>query len=107
MGNIAKTPQPPYYAVVFTAIASEVQEGYGETVQRMHELAKESPGYLGMESAGDNFEITVSYWKNEENILHWKQNAAHKVAQETGKSKWYKAYQVRVVKVEREYGFVN
>lgn len=73
----------------------------------MHELAKESPGYLGMESAGDNFEITVSYWKNEESILHWKQNAAHKVAQETGKSKWYKAYQVRVVKVEREYGFVN
>lgn len=73
----------------------------------MHELAKESPGYLRMESAGDNFEITVSYWKNEESILHWKQNAAHKVAQETGKSKWYKAYQVRVVKVEREYGFVN
>ena len=74
-------------------------------VQRMHELAQDTPGFLGMESAGDTFEITVSYWKDEESIKIWKQNATHQVAQELGKSKWYEAYQVRVAKVERAYGF--
>jgi len=107
MGSIAKTPQPPYYAVVFTAVATEVQDGYGEMVQRMHELASESSGFLGMESAGSDFEITVSYWEDEESVLHWRQNAAHQVAQELGKSKWYEAYQVRVARVEREYGYVK
>ena len=107
MGSIAKTPKPPYYAVVFTAIPSEAQEGYDETVQRMHELAKGSSGFLGMESAGNDFEITVSYWKDEESILHWKQNAKHQVAQEMGKSKWYEAFQVRVARVERAYGFTR
>lgn len=105
MAEFAKTPHPPYYAVIFTAIASENQDGYIQTVQRMHELAQTSPGFLGMESAGDTFEITVSYWQDEQSILHWKQNAEHQVAQELGKSKWYNAYQVRVAKVERAYGF--
>lgn len=103
--SIAKTPKPPYFAAIFTAIATEMQEGYADTVQRMHELAQEAPGFLGMESAGDDFEITVSYWQDEESILHWKQNASHQVAQELGKTNWYKAYQVRVSRVEREYGF--
>ncbi|GAB5417119.1 MAG: antibiotic biosynthesis monooxygenase [Crocinitomicaceae bacterium] len=105
MTVIAKTPAPPYYAVIFTAIASKMQEGYPEMVQRMHELAQESPGFLGMESAGGNFEITVSYWEDEISILTWRENAAHKVAQELGQSNWYEAYHVRIAKVERAYGF--
>lgn len=105
MSQIAETPSPPYYAVIFTAIASEMQDGYSEMVQRMHELAQASPGYLGMESAGDAFEITVSYWQDEDSVLQWKQNAGHQVAQEMGKAKWYEAYAVRVSKIERAYGF--
>jgi heme-degrading monooxygenase HmoA len=107
MSSIANTPTPPYYAAIFTAIASEMQDGYLETVQQMHALAKESPGFLGMESAGHVLEITVSYWQDEESILNWKQNAEHKVAQELGRKNWYEAYQVRISKVERAYGFVT
>lgn len=107
MSSIATTPAPPYYAVIFTAIASKMQDGYLETVQQMHALAKDSPGFLGMESAGHVLEITVSYWKDEESILDWKKNAAHQVAQELGRKKWYEAYFVRVSKVERAYGLVT
>lgn len=107
MAIIAQTPQPPYYAVIFTAIASQMQDGYAEMVARMHELAQESVGYLGMESAGSSFEITVSYWKDEESIRNWKNNSAHKVAQELGKSNWYNAFHVRVARVERAYGFIK
>lgn len=105
MANFAPTPEPPYYAVIFTAIVSEMQEGYSEMVQQLHVLAKESVGFLGMESAGDVFEITVSYWKDEQSISNWKQNSAHLYAQSMGKSKWYEAYSVRVAKVERDYRF--
>ena len=60
----ATSPEPPYYAVIFTSVRTEGDAGYGETAARMEELAREVPGYLGIESArgADGFGITVSYW---------------------------------------------
>jgi hypothetical protein len=48
---IAKTPDPPYYAVIFTSRRTAVEEGYGDTSERMIELAAGQPGFLGVESA--------------------------------------------------------
>ena len=52
----------------------------------------------------DGLGITVSYWTNEESIAGWKAQVEHRVAQETGRKVWYSNYQLRVAKVEREYG---
>ncbi len=41
----------PYYAVIFTSIRTDVENGYDETSQKMEELAKQQPGFLGMDSA--------------------------------------------------------
>ncbi len=41
---IAETPEPPYYAVIFTSLRTSVDEGYGDTADRMVELAKTSRG---------------------------------------------------------------
>lgn len=101
---LAATPEPPYYAVIFTAFASKYQEGYAQMVQHMHELASTEAGFLGMESAGESFEITVSYWTDEASIQRWKSNTMHQKAQQLGKDRWYEAYHVRVAKVERAYG---
>ena len=76
-----------------------------ETAHRMEELAKLQPGYLGMESARDGLGITVSYWDSLEAILNWKNNVEHTVAREKGRALWYKKYQLRICKVEHEYGF--
>ena len=104
--SFATTPEPPYYAVVFTSIRTDGDHGYGHMADRMVELAREQPGFLGVESArgADGFGITVSYWTSEEAIRNWKANAEHRIAQETGKSRWYADYQLRVAKVERAYG---
>lgn len=74
--------------------------------ERMVELAAKQPGFLGVESVrgADGFGITVSYWSNEEAIAAWKAHAEHTPAQEAGKRVWYSDYQLRVAKVEREYG---
>lgn len=106
MSTFAPTPSPPYYAVIFTSQRTEDDQGYGDTADRMVELAHEQSGFLGVESARgtDGFGITVSYWESTQAIANWKANAEHLIAQETGKTTWYADYQLRVAKVERAYG---
>ena len=101
---IARTPQPPYYAVIFTSIRTGVDNGYEVVAQRMVELAAEQPGFLGVESAREEVGITVSYWRDPDSIAAWKRHAEHQIAQERGKQDWYSAYKTRICKVEREYG---
>jgi heme-degrading monooxygenase HmoA len=102
---IAKTPEPPYYAVIFTSERTTLEEGYAETASRMVELAEQQPGYLGHESARSGLGITVSYWASLEDIRNWKQQTEHLMAQEKGRKDWYSAYCTRICKVERAYGF--
>lgn len=100
---IANTPKPPYYAVIFTSIRTEVDNGYADMSKRMVDLAQQQPGYLGHESARDGIGITVSYWESPEAIRNWKMNTEHLLAQQYGKEKWYSHYKVRICKVERDY----
>lgn len=106
MRAIAKTPEPPYYAAIFTSLRSKVDHGYENMAERMLELAAEQPGFLGVESARreGGLGITVSYWASEEAIALWKAESEHRIAQETGKAVWYSDYFLRVAKVERDYG---
>jgi len=98
----AQTPTPPYYAVIFTSVRTDVEEGYTETEDRLEAMVKDQPGFLGMESVRKELGITVCYWKDLESIRNWAQNPDHQLAQKKGKSTWYKDYRVRVCKVERE-----
>jgi len=100
---IADTPEPPYYAVIFTSERTEGDNGYGAMGDKMTELASRQEGFLGIESVrgADGAGITVSYWSSLEAIADWKRHAAHQVAQERGKSEWYRRFALRVSKVER------
>lgn len=103
---IAKTPEPPYYAVIFTSLRTdEKDQEYGEMAQKMLELAIHQPGYLGFESAKSAIGISVSYWKDLDSIRNWKRHSEHLLAQKLGKSTWYEAYKVRIALVERDYQF--
>ncbi|WP_209319634.1 antibiotic biosynthesis monooxygenase family protein [Ancylomarina longa] len=102
---IAKTMKTPYYAVIFTSVRTEGDQGYEETADRMIELAKEQQGFSGVESARSELGITVSYWESLEAINSWKHNTEHQMAQKSGKSKWYSKYAVRICKVETDYFF--
>lgn len=103
--SLARTPEPPYYAVIFSSRRTKGDRGYGQMAERMVELASQQPGFLGVESVRDagGFGITVSYWSSEEAIAAWKAHAGHTAAQEAGKRVWYADYQLRVAKVERAY----
>lgn len=104
--RFAELPAPPYYAVIFSSLRTDGDQGYGEMADRMVALAKDQPGYLGVESVRDaeGFGITVSYWASLEAIAAWRRHAEHRVAQETGRSTWYAHYELRVARVERAHG---
>ncbi|HEY9221180.1 MAG TPA: antibiotic biosynthesis monooxygenase [Lutibacter sp.] len=102
---IAKTPKPPYYAVVFTSIRTEGDFEYAEMADKMLDLAEKQEGFLGVESARNELGITVSYWESLEAIKKWKLQTEHTEAREKGRSIWYNAFKVRICKVEHEYGF--
>jgi heme-degrading monooxygenase HmoA len=117
-----RLPEPPYFAVIFTSVrradgdsdAGEESAGrtdtpptYAATAQRMLELARQQPGFLGFESArgADGLGITVSYWESEEAIRRWRDDAEHRVAQALGREQWYARFTLRVAKVERAWEF--
>jgi len=102
---IATTPQPPYYAVIFTSIKTTTDEGYNEMAYKMIALAAKQDGFLGVEAARNELGITVSYWKDLASIIKWKEVSEHKIAQEKGKTTWYKSFKTRIAKVERDYEF--
>ena len=95
----------PYYAVIFTNVQTQDTEGYAEMAQLMEDLAKQQPGYLGLEHARDELAITISYWENLEAIANWKANLDHLDAQKQGKERWYEWYKTRICRVERDYEF--
>ena len=107
MSEIAKTPDPPYYAVIYTSHRTAGDNGYGEMTGKMVELASKQPGFLGVESAREGVGITESYWIDLESIKAWKQNAEHILAQRRGRQVWYAEFKTRISKVERDYGFIK
>jgi heme-degrading monooxygenase HmoA len=107
MALIAKTPQPPYYAVIFTSLRTDDFEGYTEMSTRMKELAARQPGYLGIESVREDVGITVSYWRDLESIRSWRADIEHHKAQQSGRERWYARYKVRIARVEHEHDFLK
>jgi len=103
--GFANTPEPPYYAVIFTAQRTQGDHGYGNMTTLMMEMALKQPGCLGAESVRDEngLGITVSYWDTEDEMKVWKAVAEHAGAQKLGKERWYSHYELRVAKVERAY----
>lgn len=102
---LADTPEPPYYAVLFSSIRMEGDDGYGEMAARMDALTRVQPGFLGLEHARspgpDGIGITLCYWTDLDAIAAWKRNLDHMAAQDAGYARWYAGFRLRVARVER------
>jgi heme-degrading monooxygenase HmoA len=103
--GFANTPEPPYYAVIFTCRRTDGDHGYEAMAEAMMTLAMEQPGCLGAESVRDEtgLGITVSYFVDHDAVVAWKQHARHLVAQRVGRDRWYSHYALRIARVERDY----
>lgn len=106
MARFARTPAPPYVAVIFSSQHSGDDQGYQAMSALMVTLALAHEGCLGAESTRDSegFGITVSYWTTEQAVADWKADSRHLIAQKLGRERWYEDYQMRIATVTRAYG---
>lgn len=100
-------PTPPYYAVIFTSIRTDVEEEYYETNELLMKKAEDYDGFIHQDAVRDGLGIAISYWRDLESIQAWRKDMDHIVAKERGKKEWYSQYSVRIAKVEREYGMTE
>jgi heme-degrading monooxygenase HmoA len=99
--------EPPYYAVVFTSVRTEGDGGYGETAERMGELVKDVPGFLGEDSARTpgGLSVAVAYFRDLAGIEEWRDHAEHRAAKAHGREHWYERYSLHIARVEHSHGF--
>jgi heme-degrading monooxygenase HmoA len=102
-----RTPDPPYYAVIFASVRSGTDAGYAEANARMMELARGMEGFLGVDSAPGAVGLTVSYWRDLAAIAKWRDHAEHRAAQDRGRSDWYRCYTLRIARVEQQRTFTG
>lgn len=102
MSKIANTPEPPYYAVIFTSVRTDGDNGYAEAAKRIFEIARQQPGFIGNEASRQDIGVSVSYWKSLEAIRAWKEHPEHRKVQKMA-AVWYGESRIRVCKVERDY----
>ena len=103
-----RLPQAPYYAVIFTSQrTTDDESGYAQMADRMDLLARQQPGFLGVESWRDSngSGVTISYWTDLASIRAWRDNLEHRSAQEKGKKTWYESFQLRICRVEQSHSF--
>ena len=99
---IANTPAPPYYAVIFSSVRTDGENGYSKAAKEILEIARQQPGFLGYEAARQDVGISVSYWSSPEAIKSWKEHPDHIAVQQMA-AEWYSNSRIRVCKVERDY----
>lgn len=102
---IISTPPTPYYAVIFTSILDEHDPEYFRMNDMLRQQAEKLDGFLGEDSARNDYGISISYWKDLDSIQQWRQNADHQWAKQKGRKNFYKEYKIRIARVEREYDF--
>jgi heme-degrading monooxygenase HmoA len=94
------------YAVIFRAEITEFDEAYFELGEKMRKLAIDKYGCLDFTAASEGRnEIAISYWKDLKQMKEWKKDTEHLVAQEEGRSKWYKSYKVKIVEIMHQYNY--
>ncbi len=92
------------YAVIFRAEINKLDPRYSEMASKMRDLAIRKYGCKEFTSVTEGTqEIAISYWQDREQIKKWKGDSEHLVAQELGKSVWYKSYKVQILEIIREY----
>ncbi len=84
-------------ATTQSAVGDAAQaNGYTEAAARMMELAVAHDGFLGVDSvrSDEGRGITVSYWRDPEDVAAWRADTEHLEAHRRGVAKWYTGYTI-------------
>lgn len=73
----------------------------------MMALATSMPGFIEAKSyvGSDGERLTVVWWNDAETLRAWREHPEHRVAQATGRQRWYEHYRMEVAEVQRQSVF--
>lgn len=88
-------------------LAAEAADDYHQMAAEMLATAREMPGFIEYKAfrAEDGERISVIWWKDLETLAAWRNHPRHRVAQKTGRERWYENYNIEIAEVIREGGF--
>jgi heme-degrading monooxygenase HmoA len=77
--------------------------------ERMFARASVAPGFVAVKSfrSEDGERLTIVWWKDAESLARWRNDPEHRVAQETGRARWYEYYDMEVAEIVRESHFAR
>ncbi|HCN95610.1 MAG: antibiotic biosynthesis monooxygenase [Leclercia adecarboxylata] len=95
-------------AVLFEARAQPAHQArYLQLAAELKPLLADIDGFIDIERfqslTNDGKILSLSWWRDEEAILKWKQNVFHQAAQAEGRASIFASYRIRVAQVVREY----
>ena len=95
--------------VLFRSKLVAEPEGYGEMAEEMEALAKTMPGFIDVKGyvSEDGERLTVVRWQDQETMRQWREHERHRVAQRSGRERWYAYYKMEVAEVVRETSFTR
>ena len=105
MGELARTPDPPYVAVIFTSLRTPGDDGYAEAADRMERLARRAAGLSRNRERPRRRRHHRLVLGDEDDARAWKRVAEHLEVQRAGRERWYEQYTVRIAEVTRDYRF--
>jgi len=82
---------------------------YAAMDEKMFARASAAPGFIAVKSfrADDGERLTIVWWNDAESLARWRNDPEHRVAQETGRARWYAYYDMEVAEVLRESHWVR
>lgn len=84
---------------------------YLEMAAKMRPLAEGIDGFISVERfeslAQPGKLLSLSFWRDEAALEAWRNLAAHRGAQRTGRERLFEDYRLRIAGVIRDYGMVD
>ena len=99
------------------AVIFEVQphpahkQDYLDTAKHLRPLLDEIDGFISIERFESLSEpgklLSLSFWRDEDAVLEWRQLEAHRAAQTQGRDHIFHNYRLRIAGVIRDYGMFD
>jgi heme-degrading monooxygenase HmoA len=99
-------------AVIFEVIPSPGRkQEYLDLAERLRPALQKIDGFISIErfqslTSKDKI-LSLSLWRDEEAVRHWRQFEGHRAAQTAGRAGIFADYRLRVTSVIRDYGMFD
>jgi heme-degrading monooxygenase HmoA len=99
-------------AIIFEVVPKEgMTDPYLDMAAEMRPLAEGIDGFLSVERfqslTNPGKLLSLSLWRDEAAVEEWRKLAAHRRAQEAGRTRLFADYRLRVAAVIRDYGMAE